>query len=155
MKKESMFTENDIALITPDLNIRRYLNSDIVDEFKLWHCANTNYPNGYGHGTRVHELCITLAASGGGLPIVKVKEKDMLRIRKLTPKECMRLMGFSDEDYESMVEFGLTPTQIYHCAGDSIVVSCIIGIMSQFEEKKDHKKIINDYVESKVIEERK
>ena len=78
----------------------------------------------------------------------------MLRIRKLTPKECMRLMGFSDEDYAAMVEFGLSDSQIYHCAGDSICVPCIVGLVSQFENL-DHEKIINHYVETKIIEERK
>lgn len=149
-----MFTESDIAMITPDLNIKRYLNSNIVDEFKLWHCATTSYPNGYGHGTRVHEECVSLTTNSGGQPIVKVKENGMLRIRKLTPKECMRLMGFSDEDYESMVEFGLSDSQIYHCAGDSIVVSCIVGLVSQFENL-DHDKVITHYVETNIIEERK
>ena len=53
----------------------------------------------------------------------------MLRIRKLTPKECMRLMGFSDEDYQALVECGLSNTAIYHCAGDSIITTCLASIL--------------------------
>ena len=103
---------------------------------------------------------ITTKASGySGNPLLMKIEREretssMLRIRKLTPKECMRLMGFSDEDYESMVEFGLSDSQIYHCAGDSIVVSCIVGLVSQFENL-DHDKVITHYVETNIIEERK
>ena len=147
-----MFTECDIALITSDLNIRRYLNSDIVDEFKVWHCATTNYPNGYGHGPRTHKECVALTTGIGALPIVKVEEKRMLRIRKLTPKECMRLMGFSDEDYQSLVDAGLTPTQIYHCAGDSIITTCLVGLISQIDGIKDkHHKIIDEYINGKIV----
>lgn len=79
-----------------------------------------------------------------------------LRIRKLTPKECLRLQGFSDEDYQHLVEFGLSPSQIYHMAGDSICVPCIVGLVSTIQGDKDkHIEIINRYVETKIIEERK
>ncbi|MBO5957511.1 MAG: DNA (cytosine-5-)-methyltransferase [Bacteroidales bacterium] len=44
-----------------------------------------------------------------------------LRIRKLTPKECFRLMGFSDEDFEK-AEAVNSNTQLYKQAGNSIVV---------------------------------
>lgn len=80
----------------------------------------------------------------------------MLRIRKLTPKECLRLQGFSDEDYNHLVEFGLSSSQIYHMAGDSICVPCIIGLISTISgEQNKHIDIINTYVETKIIEERK
>ena len=76
-----------------------------------------------------------------------------LRIRKLTPKECLRLQGFSDTDWEHLVEFGLSDSQIYHCAGDSICVPCIIGLVSTISGEQDkHTKIINDYVEKEIIE---
>ena len=55
---------------------------------------------------------------------------------------------------ETLIEFGLSDSQIYHCAGDSICVPCIISLVSQFENL-NHEKIINDYVETKIIEERK
>lgn len=52
-----------------------------------------------------------------------------LRVRKLTPCECMRLMAFTKEDYLSLVgEGGQSASQIYHEAGDSIVVNCLIGL---------------------------
>ena len=44
-----------------------------------------------------------------------------LRIRKLTPKECFRLMGFDDEDFEK-AEAVNSNTQLYKQAGNSIVV---------------------------------
>lgn len=44
-----------------------------------------------------------------------------LRIRKLTPKECWRLMGFDDGDFEK-AEAVNSNTQLYKQAGNSIVV---------------------------------
>ena len=44
------------------------------------------------------------------------------RIRKLTPKECWRLMGFSDKDFEKAANVPTSNTQLYKQAGNSIVV---------------------------------
>lgn len=51
-----------------------------------------------------------------------------LRIRKLTPKECWRLMGFTDEDF-SKAEKVNSNTQLYKQAGNSIVVPVLEGII--------------------------
>lgn len=47
-----------------------------------------------------------------------------LRIRKLTPKECFRLMGFDDTDFEK-AEVVNSNTQLYKQAGNSIVVDVL------------------------------
>lgn len=52
------------------------------------------------------------------------------RLRKLTPKECWRLMGFDDSDIEKAENAGSSKTQLYHQAGNSIVVNCIQAIMN-------------------------
>ena len=57
-----------------------------------------------------------------------------LRIRKLTPKECFRLMGFDDADVEILIENGISNTQLYKQAGNSIVVNVLEAI---FENLKD------------------
>ena len=44
------------------------------------------------------------------------------KIRKLTPKECWRLMGFNDEDFEKAANIPTSNTQLYKQAGNSIVV---------------------------------
>ena len=48
------------------------------------------------------------------------------RLRKLTPRECLRLMGFSD-DFDIVV----SDTSMYQQAGNSIVVDVLIAIMNQ------------------------
>ena len=50
---------------------------------------------------------------------------DGLRIRKLTAKECYRLMGFSDEDFEKAKAVPTSNTQLYKQAGNSIVVDVL------------------------------
>lgn len=51
-----------------------------------------------------------------------------LRIRKLTPKECWRLMGFDDEDFEKTSKVN-SNTQLYKQAGNSIVVNVLEAIL--------------------------
>lgn len=50
---------------------------------------------------------------------------DGLRIRKLTPKECYRLMGFDDEDFEKSESVPTSNTQLYKQAGNSIVIDVL------------------------------
>lgn len=68
-------------------------------------------------------LSPTLTTMGGGNTEPKVLENNY-RIRKLTPKECWRLMGFSDEDFEKAAKVN-SNTQLYKQAGNSIVVNVL------------------------------
>lgn len=54
-------------------------------------------------------------------------------IRKLTPKECMRLMGFDDEDYEKQSKV-VSSAQIYKQAGNGIVVNVLEAIFRELYE---------------------
>lgn len=60
---------------------------------------------------------------GGGLE-PKITEK--YRIRKLTPRECWRLMGVKDEQYNKLHD--ISNTQLYKMAGNSIVVDVLMGV---------------------------
>lgn len=53
-----------------------------------------------------------------------------LRIRKLTPKECWRLMGFADEDVEKAAKV-CSNSQLYKQAGNSIVVNVLMAIFKE------------------------
>ena len=53
-----------------------------------------------------------------------------LRIRKLTPKECWRLMGFDDEDFEKASKVN-SNAQLYKQAGNSIVVNVLETIFKE------------------------
>ena len=54
----------------------------------------------------------------------------LVRIRKLTPLECWRLMGFSDSDFEK-AESVNSNTQLYKQAGNSIVKQVLMSVFSQ------------------------
>lgn len=52
-----------------------------------------------------------------------------MRIRKLTPLECWRLMGFDDKDFYKAKDAGISDTQLYRQAGNSIVVNVLEKII--------------------------
>ena len=52
-----------------------------------------------------------------------------VRIRKLTPRECWRLMGFLDEEFDRV--HGISNSQLYKQAGNSIVVNVLSALLSQ------------------------
>lgn len=56
--------------------------------------------------------------------------KKDLTIRKLTPKECFRLMGVKDEDFEK-IKVNQSDSSLYHLAGDSIVCQCLMAIFKE------------------------
>jgi DNA (cytosine-5)-methyltransferase 1 len=53
-----------------------------------------------------------------------------LRIRKLTPRECYRLMGFSDQAFD-LAQVNQSNSTLYHQAGDSIVVNVLMAIFKE------------------------
>jgi DNA (cytosine-5)-methyltransferase 1 len=53
--------------------------------------------------------------------------ENQLRIRKLTPRECYRLMGFGDQAFE-LAQPNQSNSSLYHQAGDSIVVNVLMGL---------------------------
>lgn len=57
----------------------------------------------------------------------ELQEKN-IRIRKLIPKECWRLMGFSDNDFTSAQNAGVSNSQLYKQAGNSIVTDVLLHI---------------------------
>lgn len=60
-----------------------------------------------------------------------------LWIHRLTPKECFRLMGFSDCDIDILIDNGISNTQLYKMAGNSIVVDVLeeifVELLNQYE----------------------
>lgn len=56
---------------------------------------------------------------------VMLKNGDVVAIRKLTPRECWRLQGFSDEQFEKAKKAGISDTQLYKQAGNAVTVDVI------------------------------
>lgn len=57
--------------------------------------------------------------------------KSLMRIRKLSPLETWRLMGFDDEDFFRAKAAGISDSQLYRQAGNSIVVNVLEFILSE------------------------
>ena len=94
--------------------------------------------------------CITSACGAGGgmtpmltnADVETTKSKEFIeqmrghqemhyRIRKLTPRECFRLMGVDDADIDKIQASGISNAQQYKCAGNSIVVDTLYYVFKQ------------------------
>ena len=89
----------------------------------------------YEQSRRVYDpkgLSPTLHTCGGGenqeIKVAVMENNEQFRIRKLTPLECWRLMGFDDEDFRK-AEAVNSNSQLYKQAGNSIVVNVLEGIL--------------------------
>jgi DNA (cytosine-5)-methyltransferase 1 len=85
------------------------------------HCIDANYAKGtsigdYGKGRRTH-----------------VVESPEYRIRRLTPKECMRLQGFPDQVTDILRANGISDAQIYKMAGNAVSTNVIKALALQLK----------------------
>lgn len=96
------------------------------DEAIVGDSVNLAYPNSKTRRGRVgHSVAQTLTANNNMGVIIPG-----LRIRKLTPLEYWRLMGFDDGDFEKASEVN-SNTQLYKQAGNSIVVNVLEAILTE------------------------
>lgn len=89
--------------------------------------ADLSYPDSKTRRGRVQDngnISPTITATETGI----CRIESPIRIRKLTPKECFRLMGFSDEDFDAAQRVGISNSQLYKQAGNSIVVDVLYYI---------------------------
>lgn len=70
----------------------------------------------------------TLTTRPEGFKTAILPVTDNIRIRKLTPRETFRLMGFSDENFDAVQKVGVSNSQLYKQAGNSIVVDVLYYI---------------------------
>ena len=83
--------------------------------------VNLQYPNSKTRRGRVGKQISQTLQCNDSMGVVD----ENIRIRKLTPLECWRLMGFDDEDFEKAKNTGNSNTQLYNQAGNSIVVNVL------------------------------
>ena len=99
------------------------------DIAELGDSVNLEYPNSTTRrgriGKQVAQTITTSPNQGAVVEAISGKELSGLAIRKLTPKECFRLMGFDDSDVDKLITNGISNTQLYKMAGNSIVVTVL------------------------------
>lgn len=103
-------------------------------------CVPTGYsepviyqrPRGFNEGGIKTEITpsITTSSWEHNHRVIEPQCVGELRIRKLTPKECWRLMGFADEDVEKAAKV-CSNSQLYKQAGNSIVVNVLMAIFKE------------------------
>ena len=100
-------------------------------ECKVGGCYDASYPESKTRRGRVQEggdIAPTITAQGGeNINYIETK----YRVRKLTPKECWRLMGYTDEDFEKAQNAGVSNCQLYKQAGNAIVKQVLMAIFAQ------------------------
>ena len=67
----------------------------------------------------------TLKTSCNDIAVVVKDPNEFISIRRLTPRECWRLMGFKDKDINKVFDGSISNTQLYKMAGNSIVVDVL------------------------------
>ena len=118
-RRQLVFEEKTIKI--PQATKQGYIECEVGGVEDL------SYPNSKTRRGRVQEngtISPTITATETGI----CKIESPIRIRKLTPKECFRLMGFSDQDFNAVKNAGISNSQLYKQAGNSIVVDVLYYI---------------------------
>lgn len=129
---------NEVKIAIPQATKQGFI------EVELGGVVDMSYPNSDTRRGRVQEggsVSPTITAQSNGLcriepaseeikPIDNLVPELHIRVRKLTPRECWRLMGFSDEDFDKAAEQN-SNTQLYKQAGNSIVVDVLMAIFKE------------------------
>jgi DNA (cytosine-5)-methyltransferase 1 len=105
-------------------------------ECKVGGVADLLYPSSTTRRGRVQDngdVSPTITSMENGL----YKIESQYRIRKLTPRECWRLMDFSDADFDKAAEVN-SNTQLYKQAGNSIVKNVLVAIFGQMIPGKEN-----------------
>lgn len=71
------------------------------------------------------------------MEILEEQKEVEYRIRKLTPRECFRLMGVEDKDIDKIQNAGISNSQQYKLAGNSIVVDVLYHIFRKMFIEKE------------------
>lgn len=102
--------------------------------------ADLGFPNSETRRGRVQNgggLSPTIMSATLTICRMELDKMEQLKIRRLTPRECWRLMDFSDDDFDKASAVN-SNTQLYKQAGNSIVVNVLVAIFGQMVEGKEN-----------------
>ena len=115
------------------VNIKQNTKQGYI-ECEVGGVADLSFPDSKTRRGRVIDNGNTSPTLQTGSEVCRIEKdehnKTRYRIRKLTPKECFRLMNFDDSDFYA-AESVNSNTQLYKQAGNSIVVNCLCALFSQ------------------------
>ena len=105
-----------------------YAVDEDINPVRIGNIYGEQFGTGYaGNVWDQDSVSPTIMTAQGGNRQPLVVDNVKWRIRKLTPKECWRLMSFSDEDCNRASKY-VSDSAIYKQAGNSIVTSCLVAI---------------------------
>lgn len=107
---------------------KRVIEPDDMNPVRIGNIYGEQFRTGYaGNVWDQDSVSPTIMTAQGGNRQPLVVDNVKWRIRKLIPKECWRLMGFSDEDCNRASDY-VSDSSLYKQAGNSIVTSCLVAI---------------------------
>lgn len=125
VQKDNLVMENTVKI--------KQATKDGTIDCEIGGCFDGSYPDSKTRRGRIQEGGnITPTFTSQNQDIYRIE--DMYRIRKLTPRECGRLMGVSDEDITKMQAVN-SNTQCYKQAGNSIVVDVMCAMFRNLNIK--------------------
>ena len=130
-KREGKSREyNDFAhsLTARDYKDPRMINTNVVNQVGNYRPDSNKFSNPQtGRIYSSDYISPTLNTMQGGDRQPKVTDfvDNNFRIRKLTPNECWKLMGLTEEDCTNAKNIGVADSQLYKQAGNGIVTNCV------------------------------
>ena len=129
----------NIPKVVEPLNLKQQLCNELVQSglLKEYDVVNHSYTNGLcGKNPNSRQNLEDYIESTDGIMPALTTRPDIMgtmtnyRIRKLTPRECWRLMGVKDEDFERVAK-NQSNSSLYHLAGDSIITTVLMAIFGE------------------------
>lgn len=137
--------EKDNIVVERRLNTNFFIDNkgrrqyfDEKENYIQWDVSGKGYASQQDRAFYENKHLGTIPASNAGNKVNVIENMEAnFRIRKLTPLECWRLMGFKDENFYNAKEMGLSDSKLYKQAGNSIVVNVLYAIF--YNLFKDYK----------------
>lgn len=126
----TMVTKDNL-IIVPEATKKEYSVAHVGDGIY------TNRPH-QKRGVVQRNKIPTLKTSPNDIAVEVSDPSDLISIRRLTPRECFRLMGWKDCDIDRAFSVGVSDTQLYKMAGNAIVVNCLTEIFKSMKECDDN-----------------
>ena len=126
-----------LGVAVEDLTTKNKRLASMVDKIDPTKCQAIDMYN-----QSVHDEMHTIKTNVDRANMTAVTQN--LRIRKLTPRECFRLMAVRDENFERIAK-SQSNASLYHLAGDSIVVAVLVTILGQFVVGFDFDQYIENF----------
>lgn len=119
---QTIKTSNDVGVVVSIKEDKKYFNLKKYGSYYTWKNKQGKYNTQCNRAASPEKCALTIACTEPGKVI------NNLRIRKLTPKECFRLMGVRDSDINKIT---CSNSQKYKLAGNSIVVNVLMAIFKE------------------------